>query len=37
VSLRVKMVVARLKDEEDDILKQMHTLHEQLKAWQGAE
>lgn len=31
------IIEARLKEEEDDILKQLHTLDEQLKAWQQAE
>ncbi len=33
----VATIEARLKDEEDDILKQMHTLHERLELWQQGE
>jgi hypothetical protein len=32
----VATIEARLKDEADDILKQMHTLHERLTPWQRA-
>jgi hypothetical protein len=33
----VAVIEARLKEEEDDILKQLHTLDERLKAWQQAD
>lgn len=33
----VAVIEARLKEEEDDILKQLHTLDERLAAWQGAD
>ena len=33
----VPVIEARLKEEEDDILKQLHTLDERLGAWQRAE
>ena len=33
----VATIEARLKEEEDDILKQMHTLHERLTPWQRAD
>jgi hypothetical protein len=34
VAQPVATIEARLEDEEDDILKQMHTLHDQLTPWQ---
>jgi len=33
----VAVIETRLKEEEDDILKQLHTLDERLKGWQQAE
>jgi hypothetical protein len=33
----VAVIEARLKEEEDDILKQLHTLDERLNAWQQAD
>lgn len=33
----VPVIEARLKEEEDDILKQLHTLDERLSAWQRAD
>ena len=33
----VTIIEARLKEEEDDILKQLHTLDERLAAWQRAD
>ena len=33
----VPVIEARLKEEEDDILKQLHTLDERLGAWQRAD
>ena len=33
----VAIIEARLKEEEDDILKQLHTLDERLKGWQQAD
>jgi len=33
----VPVIEARLKEEEDDILKQLHTLDERLSAWQQAD
>jgi hypothetical protein len=33
----VAVIESRLKEEEDDILKQLHTLDERLSAWQQAE
>jgi hypothetical protein len=33
----VATIEARLKEEEDDILKQLHTIDERLKPWQQAD
>jgi hypothetical protein len=33
----VAVIEARLKEEEDDILKQLHTLDERLNGWQRAD
>jgi hypothetical protein len=33
----VATIEARLKEEEDDILKQLHTLNERLKTWQQSD
>ena len=33
----VEVIESRLKEEEDDIMKQLHTLEEHLSAWQRAE
>ena len=33
----VAVIEGRLKEEEDDILKQLHTLDERLAAWQQAD
>ncbi len=33
----IDVVQTRLKEEEDEILKQLHTLHERLEAWQQAD
>ena len=33
----VSVIESRLKEEEDDILNQLHTLDERLSAWQQAD